>query len=273
MSEDVADRVRVAGTLVAALWLIVLGLLVAGYVAGAPPEQADSPEIDHSEPPNEVAADALQQLQYRDHTSEHWVFIHNRTANTTRGGIVFRVHFQHSERRLRFAVWEDSLDTERSAVSPDSEPNYVLFGNDFYKWQQNSNPDYWTRNPSGFTYNKASQSSIWGANTVFRNASATVVANNESVLAVRVTDSEALSRVDDQFGRYGRNSSMTVVVAKGENPHLTRVTLRNRTAAIEETIHVRNVGTATAPRPEPLTRVTATETIARIDHGLDELFG
>lgn len=270
---------RVAGTLLAAFWLVVFGLLVAGYIAGAQPTLADGPEIDHSDPPNEVAADALRQLQYRDHTMEHWFFTDNQTTGARSGGILFRIHVQHSERRYRMIMWGDTTlptmsDNETAVVTPDQQPpDYELFGNDnFYRWQWNSELTYWMRNRRAPMYDEINDLSIGHTRSAVSNASGTVVADNESVLAVRVTDPEALSRIDDQFGRYGRNSSMTVVVAKGENPHLTRVTLRNHTAAVEETIYIRNVGTATAPRPEQLPPVAATETAVRISRGLDELF-
>ena len=267
-----------AGAIVGLLWLVVVGLLVAGYVAGEQPAPESGPQIDHSEAPSEVAADALAQLDYRDHTSELWYFRKNYTAGTVSGGIVLRLHVEHSERRLRMISWGTrTLGVDNQTITPDETPGHVLFGNDdYYRWQKNSRTGVWRRIPRrGVVYpDSVEDFTSNGGIAELRSSSPTVVTDNESVLAVRVTDSAVLTRFS-LLGYYDRNASATIVVSKGENPHLERVTFRNRTGeeTFTETIYVRNVGNATAPRPEPAPSVSVTEILARIARGLGRLFG
>lgn len=273
----VSDRVETGlwtvGAVLGALWLVLVGLLVAGYVAGAHPTPDPGPKIDHSEPPNEVVVDAFRQLRTRDHTAELWFFDRNRTTGTTTGGIIYRVHLERSERRYRMVSWgTTTFATERGVVTSKRSPDYVIFGNDnFYVWQQNPENGRWERR-RGSPYDSVDDYVVSEVDDAFVDASGTVVADNESALVVRVTNPEALARIGG-IGYYERNASATVAVTKGENPHVERITLRNRTAGIVETTYVNNVGTATAPRPEPAPPVTVTETVVRTVRGLRELFG
>lgn len=266
------------GAIVGALWLVVAGLLVTGYVAGEQASVESGPQIDHSEAPGEVAADALAQLGHRDHTSELWYFQKNHTTGAVSGGIVLRLHVEHSERRLRMASWgTQTFGADNETITPDRAPGHVLFGNDdYYRWQKNPRSGVWRRIPRrGVVYPDSVENfNPNGGIAELRDSSPTVVTDNESVLAVRVTDSAVLTQFT-LLGYYDRNASATIVVSKGENPNLERVTFRNRTGeeTFTETIYVRNVGNATAPRPEPAPSVSATEILARIARGLGRLFG
>lgn len=275
MNERAKSGLWAVGAVLGALWLVLLGLLVAGYVAGAQPTSDAGPEIDHSEPPNEVAVDALRRLRTRDYTAELWVFEHNRTLGTTSGGIVHRIHLQHSERRYRMISWgTTTFTTESGVITPDQSPDYAVFGNDnFYIWQRNPKTKSWERRRRGSRYADMNGGGLGDTNEAFADAPGTVLADNESVLVVRVTNPDALARVDHGFSRYKHNASVTVVVTKGANSHVERITFRNRTLGVEETTHIDDVGTATAPRPEPAPPVTVTETVVRITRGLRELFG
>ncbi len=265
--------VGVLGTAV----LLAAALAVAGYVAGGPTDYDEPPAVDHAEPGGEVAADALAQLAYRDHTTERWVSVRNRSTDRAKRGVVRRVTVEHSERRVRMTSWGTAtLGAEPGeTVTTNRTPGFELFGNRlYYRWQRRPGDGTWERVfTSGRNYDRHRFLPVESVEPL-RGASWTIVAENDSALVVRTGDSRATAAFATLF-RYREDATATVVVAKGPNPHVTRVSLRNRSGprVQTETFAVREVGSATAPRPEPAPPVSVTETVARVVVGLERLFG
>lgn len=261
-----ADAGWTLGALLGALALVSAAILAAGYVAGAPRDPGTGPTVDLAEPPGEVVADALADLRYRDHVLEWHLVVTNRTAGTSQGGLAFRAHIEHSERRVRLRVWPTALSTP-----PDDRGlSTVFFGTDALKYEGTPERGHWARIvDGGVRYDEGGVADLGMRPAVLRNAT-WAVSENESALVLRQTDPAVLRRTRPNEN-YRRNASMTVVVAKGEDPRLRRVTFVNRTAGARETFVVREYGTATAPRPNGVPPVTVTEVLARSVRGLERL--
>lgn len=266
----------IAGVLGTAV-LLATTLAVVGFIAGGPTDYGEPPSVDSGEPPGEVAADALAQLAHRDHATERWLSARNHSTDQVRGGVVWRVSVEHSERRIRMTSWGTATlgADPGETVTPDRTPGVELFGNaNYYRWQRQPGDGTWSRVfTGGMNYDRTRFLPVESV-APLREGSWTVATENDSALVVRSDDASVTSAFSTIY-RFRQNATATVVVSKGADPVVRRVTLRNDTGRVtqSETFVVREVGPATAPRPEPAPPVSVTETLARVAVGLERLFG
>ena len=272
MNDRLRTLGRRVGFVLVAVVLVCLAIVVAGYVVGPNPGVQSAPAVDVDEPPPEVVADATAQLWVRDHTWEQWTQERNLTTGAARGGIVAQVRVQHSRKRVRVTQW-DFLYEENETVEPTDPPVYEGFSRRHAAWGSWTDEDDWNR-ITGIepVYGPRSSAPVY-YNSQFRNASMTVVSENESALAVRTSDERALEALE-MSGAPG-NVTVTFVVAKTENPYLSRVTVRHqRNESVDvNTYRVSAVGNTTAPKPDGVPAVTPVEVVRRTYFGVESLLG
>lgn len=257
------------GTLLACLWLLVAGLLLAGFVVGpAPTDTADAPEVDTSDPPSEVAADAVAELRVRDHTVERWYRKVNTTSGERRGGIAYRVRVDHDDREVRVHTYPEVY---YEGITRPSDARYEFYGTTAVRWQRAAPGGHWRRTPRhGYVYEHY-PSEVTDFEDAFRGAEAVVVAENVSKLVIRVTDEETL---DAHFASPNATQRrLVVVVDKRPEPHLARITYTARGPDYRQrsTYDVSEVGTTDARRPGRAVPPWATHGAIRSLAGLERI--
>ena len=260
----------VFATLLSVGWLLLLALLVAGFVVGpAPPE--DPPSIDADDPPATVAANALAQLDARDHTLERWLYRENATTGAVSGGILYRITIEHSAGEVRVRNYPGALASGEWTTP--SAYSYRFFGTRIVKYQRIGDGPWRRVVGGGFVYDKGARSLARYAPAV-RRANVTVATENATHLVLSITE----SRVVDRFAGFSpaRNVSddtVRLVVRKGSTPHLQRAVYRGRTddGVYRERHVIRNFGSAEARPPDGVPGTGASDAIARTVLGVERI--
>lgn len=266
MNEQLRATCRRVGRVVGAFLVVCLVVGAVGYALGPDPGVRSAPAVDADERPSQVVADAAAQLWVRDHTWELWVEERNRTTGRVSGGIRWRMRVQHSRDRVRIVVWDVPAQANET-VGPADPPERRGFATRYQGWVTSPDADGWRRHDAAYGPTaSAPVRSVAG----LRNASMTVVSENETALVVRTSDERAMGAL--QMGGRG-NVTATFVVAKTADPYLSRVTVRQEAdGTVEVTVvDVSDVGTTTAPRPDSIPQVTLTEVAQRTLLGLKSL--
>lgn len=258
-------------TLLSIGWLVLLALFLAGFVVGpAPPDEP--PAIDTGESPSNVAADALAQLEVRDHTFECWLYRRNVTTGNVSGGILYRTTVEHSAGEVRTRIYLAALEKGKW-ITP-SAPTYSVFSTRWVQYQGTGDEGPRVRvHGKGRLYDGDTTALARHAPRV-RRANVTVAAENSTHLVISITE----DRVVDRFAGYSRsrnvsNDVVRLVVRKGSEPHLDRVVYRGETDAVSyrERYLVRNVGTADARLPADAPGMEVTAAIGRTGRGVERI--
>lgn len=255
----------------AAVVLLCLGAAVVGFAVGPDPGVRSAPAVDTDERPSEVVADAATRLWVRDHTWELWVREQDRATESATKRIVWRVRVQHSRSRFRVVVWDDS-EGPNGTVHPSDPPMRYGYSRRYAAWGRIPEEDDWRRYSGIEPVYEPKRSAPVTTVSGLRNASMTVVSENETALVVRTSDERALSALRSDFRR--GEVTATFVVAKTEDPHLARYTVRKETneTVVVTTVQVSAVGTTTALKPEGVPPITPMEFVRRTVFGLEALF-
>lgn len=260
----------VFATLLSIGWLLLLALLVAGFVVGPAPLQ-DPPSIDADDPPATVAADALAQLDARDHTLERWLYRENATTGNVSGGILYRITIDHSAGEVRVRNYPDALApgawTGRSASS------YRFFGTRIVTYQRIGDGPWRRVVGGGYVYDDGAKSLARHAPAV-RRANVTVATENATHLVLSITEGPVVDRFAGfSPARNVSNDTVRLFVRKGSKPHLQRAVYRGRTGAgvYRERHAIRHFGTAEARAPDGVPGTGASDAIARTVLGVERI--
>ena len=258
-------------TILSIAWLLVLVVVIAGFVVGPAPV-GEGPTIDPADPPATIAGDALESLEYRDHTEELWLYRRNATSGDVAGGIAYRVTVEHSAGEVRVRNYPGALSrgewTNRSADS------YRFFGTRVVRYQRLGEAGRWRRiSQAGVTYDREG-SGLSASATVVRRANATLAAENATHLVVTVREQAVVNRLASfSPARNATQDRVRIVVRKGTDPHLAAVVYEGRTheGTYRERHVVTNVGTADARRPRDGPGTGASDPIARTLLGAERI--
>lgn len=272
MNERLRRFGRLGGRAFGVLLLGFLIVATVGYAVGPEPGIQSAPTVDTDGPPSEVVADAATQLRVRDHTYELWQVERNRTTGSVNGGILWRMRIQHSRDRIRSVVW-DGHSRSNDTVEPTERPEREGFSNRYTVWVNDTDDAKgWHRYESRIEplYQPTTASPVRYPSEL-RNVSMETVAENETTLIVRTSNEQALEAL--HFGGSRGNVTITFVVAKTDDPYLSRVTVREEMNDRVDvtTLRVSAVGTTTAKRPDPLPPTTPVEVFRRSAMGVASL--
>lgn len=257
------------GFLLGLVWLAVLGLLVAGFLVGpAPVDAADAPAVDTGDPPAAVAADAVEQLRYRDHTVAEWWRFENRSTGEVGGGIFYRLEISHEHRRIHALGYGGVYRDEWTAPT---DSHGEVFAGSLASYDRSPGGPWQRAGSTRATYRR-DVSSLGRTADVLRNADASVASENATTLVVVSRDPEVL----EAYGVDPENdASVRFVVAKGEAAHLSRVVVsaQREEYDVRRTLVVTDVGSTDAAPPADVPPAPATGALARAVAGLERLFG
>lgn len=176
----------------------ILGLLIfvgLGFLAGGPIPRDDPPELDFSEPKHEVAADAIEQLQYRDHTAVTYKITTNRTTNYSKRRIGKTIRVQHSKRRAKLVIHLTQFDGGNVTLQ--------VFQNRYRSWAKQPGEAWETIKPGAeIRYRQGMVGGIIPEPETHNVAAAldgtnwSVFHENTSVLQLRTTDERAIDVID-----------------------------------------------------------------------------
>jgi len=213
------------------------------------------PSVDFSDPPAEVVADASDQFRHRDHAWSLWIWTENRTTGERSGGVFTRFRVDRERNRFRATAWPRPGDGD-NLVTPADPPTRRLFSSRYFTWIQRSGEGEWELLTVPGKYLQSFPGPGFPTEEL-RNASVTVVSENESALVVRTRDRDVV----DALNVRSENTTATFVVAKTADPYLARVTTRHVEPDEVEvaSIRVEDVGNVDVRFPENTERVTPLE--------------
>ncbi|MFB6142903.1 MAG: hypothetical protein ABEJ30_06125 [Halorientalis sp.] len=253
-----------AGT-VGALWLALLALVVVGFLLGGP-AAADAPAIDASEPPAEVAADALARLEAVPHTTELWFRSTNYNRGRRTGGILLRVHVEPGTGAVRLGQWRGALDGDDVVLPSAAHDQFFVQGP--VRWRRPAGADSWHRAPLGADVLGGGSDALPVDPDALRSANVSVVRETGDRLVLAVADTGPLRE-----GRQPPEQTARIVVDTGSTPHLERLAFvtQRETGSQRWLYRVTNWGTARARRPPSVPGTTVTGVLARSARGLSRL--
>lgn len=276
--EQVADRSPTSGidwrgyavfvakwyaVLLSVIWLLVAGLLAAGYVVGPAPtvDAASAPAVDFDEPPSEIAADAHAQFRVRDHTVEHRL-LHVQGSDPTvlgdpagsprgdhpvpphestriAGGVLSRTAVNYSTERVRIRTYPTIL---HEGYTEADAPHVGLQASRFGRWGRWGPNGSWSRtiqtwedpprNFSPYTSGEhpSVQSGLPGVDPAdLRRSEASIHRENGTTMVIEFTAGPALDRFSGSLawdllsGGNATSERLLVVVRKGPVPHVARM--------------------------------------------------